>query len=71
MPFTDPNRRLTRTGGRTRYNSTMTVQRFTEWIDWYRFARAAFDYGHDEAVAYANARYVEELNRQTLHRRAA
>ena len=49
----------------------MTVQRFTEWIDWYRFAREAFDYGHDEAVAYANARYVEELNRRTLDRRAA
>ena len=49
----------------------MTVQRFREWIDWYRFAREAFEYGHDEAVAYANARYVEELNRRMLDRHAA
>lgn len=47
------------------------MDRLREWIDWYRFARDTFEYGHDEAVAYANARYVEELNRQKLDRNAA
>jgi hypothetical protein len=47
------------------------VNRLHEWIDWYRFARDTLEVGHDEAVAYANARYVEELNRQQLGRNAA
>ena len=47
------------------------MQRFSEWIDWYRFARDTLGYAHDEAVAYANVRYVEELNRRELHRHAA
>jgi hypothetical protein len=44
-------------------------RRIRAWIDWYRFARATLDYGHDESVAYANLRYVEETNRDA--RRAA
>jgi hypothetical protein len=47
------------------------VNRLHEWIDWYRFARDTLEVGHDEAVAYANARYLEELNRQHLGRTAA
>jgi hypothetical protein len=39
------------------------------WTDWYRFARDELELGHDERVEYANHRYVEELNRETLRRR--
>lgn len=38
-------------------------QRLTTWIEWYRFARQALGLGHEEASAYATARYVEEQNR--------
>jgi hypothetical protein len=41
------------------------------WNDWYRFARDELEYGHDERVEYANLRYVEECNRESLRRRAA
>jgi hypothetical protein len=40
-------------------------------IDWYRFARDTLGYGHNEAVAYANVRYVEEMNRNARRSRAA
>jgi hypothetical protein len=40
-------------------------------MDWYRFARETLGYGHEEAVAYANVRYVEETNRAMLRSRAA
>jgi hypothetical protein len=43
----------------------------TGWVSWYRFARETLGYGHDEAVAYANVRYVEETNRTQLRSRAA
>jgi hypothetical protein len=36
------------------------------WIGWYRFARTALGYRHDEAVVYANVRHVEEENRAVL-----
>lgn len=39
------------------------------WSDWYRFARQALEYGHDEAVVYANLRFVEDQNHATLDRR--
>jgi hypothetical protein len=42
----------------------MSSLRITTWIDWYRFARDTLDHGHDEAVAYANLRFVEEMNRK-------
>ena len=38
-------------------------ERLTTWIEWYRFARHALELGHEEASAYATARYVEEQNR--------
>ena len=41
----------------------MNDPRISTWIDWYRFARGTLDYGHAEAVTYANVRYAEELNR--------
>ena len=40
------------------------------WKDWYEFARAAFDFGEQEAVRYANARTVEEENRSARAREA-
>jgi hypothetical protein len=47
-------------------------RRLTSWIDWYRFARRELDYGHGEAVVYANVRTVEDLNhRRGGGRRAA
>jgi hypothetical protein len=38
------------------------------WNDWYRFARDELGYEHGERVEYANLRYVEEQNRETLRR---
>ena len=37
-------------------------RRPSSWRDWHRFARRQLDYGHDEAVVYANVRTVEEQN---------
>jgi len=36
------------------------------WNDWYRFARDELGYAHDESAEYANLRFVEEQNRETL-----
>jgi hypothetical protein len=36
------------------------------WEEWYRLARYALACSHDEAVQYANLRFVEEQNRATL-----
>jgi hypothetical protein len=44
----------------------MATRRLFSWNDWYRFARGTLGYSHDEAVAYANLRFVEEQNRVTL-----
>ena len=41
------------------------------WINWYRFARERLGYSHNEAVAYANVRHVEETNRAILRSHAA
>jgi hypothetical protein len=38
--------------------------KLTSWIDWYRFAHRTLGLYHAEAASYANARYVEEQNRQ-------
>ncbi len=46
----------------------MSPDRISGWTDWYRFARETLAYGHEEAVVYANLRFVEEINRQTLRR---
>ncbi len=39
------------------------------WTAWYRFARDELGYEHEERVEYANLRFVEEENRETLRRR--
>jgi len=49
----------------------MGDKRLTTWIEWYRFAREQLEYGHAEAVAYANVRAVEDQNRQALRNRQA
>ena len=36
------------------------------WQGWYRLALEELGYGHDEAVEYANVRYVEDRNRAGL-----
>jgi hypothetical protein len=36
------------------------------WTDWYRFARNELGYAHEESAEYANLRFVEEQNRDTL-----
>jgi hypothetical protein len=41
----------------------MRRQPISGWIKWYRFARATLEFGHEEAVVYANLRHVEETNR--------
>jgi hypothetical protein len=46
-------------------------QRPHAWNDWYRFARDELGYEHDERVEYANHRYVEDMNRETLRHRQA
>jgi len=38
-------------------------RRLAGWLEWYRFARQQLEYGHAEAVTYANVRTVEDLNR--------
>ncbi len=40
------------------------------WTDWYRFARDELGLEHDERVEYANHRYVEEQNRESLRRQS-
>jgi hypothetical protein len=40
------------------------------WEEWYRLARYALACRHEEAVEYANLRFVEEQNRASLRRRA-
>jgi hypothetical protein len=39
------------------------------WTAWYRFARDELGYEHEERVEYANLRFVEDQNRETLRRR--
>jgi hypothetical protein len=39
-----------------------------EWQEWYRLARHALACRHEEAVQYANLRFVEEQNRASLRR---
>ena len=41
------------------------------WEEWYRLARYALACRHEEAVQYANLRFVEEQNRASLRSRAA
>jgi hypothetical protein len=38
------------------------------WEQWYRLARYALACRHEEAVEYANLRFVEEQNRASLRR---
>ena len=38
------------------------------WEAWYRLARHSLACRHEEAVEYANLRYVEEQNRAMLRR---
>jgi hypothetical protein len=38
------------------------------WESWYRLAREELGLERDEAIEYANARYVEEQNRARLRR---
>ncbi len=41
------------------------------WTAWYRFARDELGYEHEERVEYANLRFVEEQNRDSLRRRGS
>jgi len=38
------------------------------WEEWYRLARYSLACRHEEAVQYANLRFVEEQNRAVLRR---
>ena len=49
----------------------MPTPTVTGWIGWYRFVREVLGYAHEEAVTYANVRYVEETNRANLRSREA
>jgi hypothetical protein len=40
------------------------------WEGWYRLARHSLACRHEEAVEYANLRFVEEQNRAVLRRDA-
>ena len=40
------------------------------WETWYRFALEELGVEHDEAIEYANTRYVEEQNRARLRFKA-
>ena len=41
-------------------------QRPHGWNEWYLFARDELGFRHDESAEYANLRFVEEQNRDTL-----
>jgi hypothetical protein len=41
------------------------------WEAWHRFALERLEYGHDEAVEYATARYVEDQNLARLREAAS
>jgi len=46
---------------------TETMMRHQKgWEDWYRLARFTLACRHEEAVQYANLRFVEEQNRASL-----
>ena len=47
-------------------NNPEEPDRPSGWSDWYRFARDELGYAHDESAEYANLRFVEEQNRETL-----
>jgi hypothetical protein len=47
---------------------TTSPDRPRAWTDWYRFARDELELSHRERVEYANLRYVEEQNRESLRR---
>ena len=38
-------------------------ERLTSWIEWYRLARRTLELDHLEATRYADARFLEEMNR--------
>jgi len=65
------NRVLTPPGGARATTEVMTVTPINGWINWYRFARRTLGLERDEAIAYANLRYVEETNRAQLRGSAA
>ena len=45
---------------------SMTGPMPKSWESWYRFAQEELGLERDEAIEYANARYVEEQNRARL-----
>jgi hypothetical protein len=49
----------------------MADPRLTSWVEWYRFARRELEYADGEAIAYANLRTVEDLNRARRPEREA
>ena len=48
--------------------SQMQGERPHSWRDWYRFARETLAYEAQEATAYANLRYAEDVNRRARTR---
>jgi len=42
----------------------------SSWIEWYRFARETLTCTHEEAVTYANLRFVEQQNRAQNYQRS-
>ncbi len=63
--------RMTSSGDGQRQNGTPLHGLPHGWAEWYRFADEELGYEHDERVEYANLRYVEEQNRNTLRRAAS
>jgi hypothetical protein len=47
---------------------TVEVPKSMSWEDWYRLARNTLQCRREEAVEYANLRFVEEQNRASLRR---
>jgi hypothetical protein len=47
------------------------VSELKAWEQWYRLARHSLACRHVEAVQYANLRFVEEQNRESLRRKSA
>lgn len=68
-PGAKPFPRLPRPGGRPASADPEPEPAPKAWTEWYRFAKDKLDYEHEERVEYANLRFVEEQNRETLRRR--
>jgi hypothetical protein len=59
-----PDSPLTEAERRRGYNRGVGPLRITTWNDWYRFARDRLRLRHEQAAAYADTRFADEMGRK-------